>query len=88
MMYGWDWGVGGGVLMMLLMVLFFAAIIVGIVLIIRSATGHGSAASSHAPSAPSTPSSTAMQVLEERYARGDINREEFMQRKQDLLGKS
>lgn len=29
----------------------------------------------------------ALEVLEERYARGEINREEFLQKRNDLLGK-
>lgn len=79
MMYGWDWGMGG-VFMILLMVVFFAAIVVGIILLVRATAGRASTSSS----SPTTP----LQVLEDRYARGDINREEFMQRKQDLLGGS
>ena len=31
-----------------------------------------------------TPRSTARELLEERYARGDINREEYLQKKSDL----
>lgn len=31
-----------------------------------------------------TPHSTARELLEARYARGDINREEYLQKKSDL----
>jgi putative membrane protein len=30
--------------------------------------------------------STSLEVLEERYARGEINREEYLQKKRDILG--
>ena len=30
--------------------------------------------------------STGLAVLEERYARGEINRDEFLQKKQDIVG--
>lgn len=30
------------------------------------------------------PTRTAVQIIEERYARGEIGREEFMQKKKDL----
>jgi putative membrane protein len=32
--------------------------------------------------------STALATLEERYARGDINRDEYLQKKQDILARS
>jgi putative membrane protein len=31
--------------------------------------------------------SPGLDVLEERYARGEINREEYLQKKQDILGR-
>ena len=30
--------------------------------------------------------STSLEVLEERYARGEINHEEYLQKKRDILG--
>jgi putative membrane protein len=30
--------------------------------------------------------SSGLAILEERYARGEINREEYLQKKQDILG--
>ncbi|MHB8870123.1 MAG: SHOCT domain-containing protein [Thermoleophilia bacterium] len=38
------------------------------------------------PAAAATGGSEALRILEERYARGDIEREEFLQRKADLGG--
>jgi putative membrane protein len=32
--------------------------------------------------------STALDVLEERYARGDITREEYLQKKRDITGQA
>lgn len=34
------------------------------------------------------PARTPLEVLEEEYARGKISREEFMQKREDLLAKS
>jgi putative membrane protein len=88
MMRGYGGG-AGGVFIWLLMLLFVAAIVVGVVLLVRgSSRGSvgGSQAMTPGSSGPTPPpSSPALQILEERYARGDIDREEFLQRKQDLL---
>lgn len=72
---GWAWG-AGGLLMMLMMLVFWGAVIAAIVAGIRwfMDQGHGRAADS------------AMEILRQRYARGEINREEFEQKKRDLGG--
>ncbi|MBI2202262.1 MAG: SHOCT domain-containing protein [Candidatus Rokubacteria bacterium] len=69
----WMWG-AGGIVMMLGMLLFWAAVIAAIVVGVRWLTREG-----REPRADS-----AMGILRERYARGDISREEFEQRRNDL----
>jgi len=73
MMRGWGgWGLGLGGLGGLL---FLALVGGGIYLIVR-ALGGGS------PSAPGE--ETALDILKRRYARGEISREEFEEKRQDL----
>jgi putative membrane protein len=72
---GWMWG-AWGIGMGLMMLLFWGAVIVAIVVGVRWAFGQGRPGS--------TRSDTALDILRERYARGEINREEFEQRKRDL----
>jgi putative membrane protein len=75
MMGGWGIGWFG-------MIIFWGLIIVGLVLLIRwliqntSSKGHSGASTG----------SKAMDILKERYARGEINRDEFESMKKDLLG--
>jgi putative membrane protein len=90
MMWGWGngWGDAGGAVMLVVMLAVLALIVVGIVLLARGLTRHDHyqpGPSPHTPPVGPLPKS-ALQVLEERYARGEIQREEFLQRKQDLLG--
>jgi putative membrane protein len=81
--YGWGWGmhpmwgVWGvwGIGMMLMMLVFWGVIIVGIVLAIR---WFGS------QSKYTRPADTALDILRQRYARGDISKEEFEAKKRDL----
>jgi len=70
------WGMWGfwGVGMMLLMFLFWGAVIAGIVVAIRWLMHQGRASRSD----------SALDILRERYARGEIDREEFLARKRDL----
>src|SRR5262245_34972562 len=69
----WMWG-AGGLVMMLMMLVFWGVIIAAIVMGIRWL-----AAQSRGPKADS-----ALAILRERYARGEINREEFEARRSDL----
>ena len=34
------------------------------------------------------PGSSALDILEERYARGEVDRDEYLQKKQDITGKA
>jgi putative membrane protein len=64
------WGIG----MMLMMLVFWAAVTAGLVVAIRWLVSQGR----------QSPSDTALRILRERYARGEIDREEFEAKKRDL----
>lgn len=71
------WGMWGlwGVAMMLMMLVFWGVVIVGIVLAIRWVVSQGR---------ESRPADTALDILRQRYARGEIGKEEFEAKKKDL----
>ena len=79
--WGWGmhpmWGMWGlwGVGMMLMMLVFWGLVIVGIVLAIRWVVSQGR---------ESRPADTALDILRQRYARGEIGKEEFEAKKKDL----
>jgi putative membrane protein len=66
-MWWWGWGLG----MMAMMLLFWALVIIGLIIGIRWLLGKGR----------EERSDSALQILRERYARGEINKA----RKKDLL---
>jgi len=89
MMWGWNdgWGGAGAAVMVVIMLAVLALIVVGIVFLVRGLTRHDQVQAAPPQQPVAGPSGgRALQVLEERYARGEIQREEFVQRKQDLLG--
>ncbi len=73
MMWGF-WGIG-----LIFMIVFWGLVIVGLILLIRwlsRATRAGK---------PPGMEESAMDILKKRYARGEINKEEFEQKKRDIL---
>jgi len=86
MMYGgngwmWHdgWGWGSWVLMSLVMVVFWALLITAVVLAVRYLAGGGS--QQNRPSTGPTPAGgRAEDVLAERYARGEIDDDEYRRR--------
>lgn len=77
--YGMGWGMGWGVLGIVQMLLWWVLIIVAIVVLVRW-LAHSS------PGKEPPRENRALDVLKERYARGEIGKEEFEQKKRDLLG--
>lgn len=79
MMYGYGYGNGNGfdLFMMLGMFLFFALVVVGIYFLVRglSKTSHHEGHQSN---------SNALQILSERYARGEIDEKEYNSVKAEL----
>lgn len=74
MMWGDHWWMFGGFFMLL----FWALIIVGIVFLVKWIIQQ---------SRPSEPKDKedALDILKKRYAKGEIDKEEFEQKKKDLL---
>jgi putative membrane protein len=77
MMGGWAWPFMG-----IIPLLFVAALIAAVVLLVRYAIGTG--AGGNQP--PMERRSLGLDTLEERYARGEINRDEYLQKRKDILG--
>ena len=78
--YEWGWGMHPmwgvwGIGMMLIMLLFWGLVIVGVVLGIRWLMSQWKESRSY----------SALEILRQRFARGEINPEEFEARKRDLL---
>ncbi len=77
--WGWHmwwgaWGVG----MMLFMLLFWALIIVGVVALFRWAFGRSG------PSGRPERGGRALEILKERYAKGELTREQFEAMRRDI----
>lgn len=67
-----SWGMGFGAIFM---ILFWGLVIVGIVALLRGAFGHPA----------STPrAQTPLEIIETRYARGEIKQQEFEEKKRAL----
>jgi putative membrane protein len=73
----WMWGVGG-LVMLFMMLLFWGLVIAGVVLGIRWLVRQGR----------DERADSALNILRERYARGEIDKEEFDARRRDLGGRA
>lgn len=71
--YGWGWGWPGFVHMGL----WWIFLVIAIIVLVRVLSN-----SSHKAAPPVEDS--ALEILKKRYARGEINKEEFEQKKRDL----
>ena len=78
--YDWGWGMHPmwgvwGIGMMFMMLLFWALVIVAIIVSIRWLLGQRRYSQED----------SALEILRQRYARGEINKEEFEAKKRDLM---
>ncbi len=83
MMGGWGGygGYGFGLAHMLIWIVVLVGVIALVVWSVRSVAGTNV---HYLPQAPGR--SSGLDVLEERYARGEINRDEYLQKKKDMGG--
>jgi putative membrane protein len=74
-----NWGHGIGWFFPIIMIIFWIAVIAGIIFLIRWAVISAN------KDRGSTSENSALDILKKRYARGEINKEEFEQKKKDLI---
>lgn len=82
--HGYGWGGYGWLGMMfggLMMLVFWGGLIVLGFLAIRALARSGSAQ----PGSPASGGNRALDILKERYARGEITKEQYEQMRQDLI---
>ena len=75
MMGGWGWGL----FMPVFGILFWVLVIWGVVALVRGVGQPGSSDS------PSSRLDSALDILKRRYARGEISKEEYQEKKRDLV---
>lgn len=74
------WGMGFG---FLFMILFWGLVIVGVVALVRWLVQESQSRREGDGRAP-PPAKTPLEIVRERYARGEMDREEYEQKKRDL----
>lgn len=82
MMYGWygDWGVGGWIVMALMMLLFWGGVVTVVVLLVRGGRQGDGGYYGYAHN-------EAERILNERFARGEIDATELNERRAALRRK-
>ncbi|MBI4737594.1 MAG: SHOCT domain-containing protein [candidate division NC10 bacterium] len=80
-MFGGPWGGGGfGIFGMVFMLVFWVLIIAGIVLVVKWLVEQGRSGGTYG-----SEGEAALDILKNRYARGEIGKEEFEAKKNDPL---
>lgn len=79
-MYHYGWDAGGGWLMLLWMLLFWGGLLTIGIFLRRSLFSSSASHTYH----PATPLQTALNIAQERYAQGEITREQYLQIIQDM----
>lgn len=80
----WDdggWGPGAWIWMSMMMIVFWGGLIALVVWLVRSV-----GANQHTAQTPATSTARADQLLAERFARGEIDEDEFKRRRDVLHG--
>ena len=80
MMWGYDWGWGAWLVMSMMMVLFWGLVIAGIVVLVRYLAGGRQGG----PPAVDRGQASAEELLDERFARGEIDADDYTSRRQAL----
>ncbi len=76
MMDGYGYMMGGwGIFGLILWLIFWILVVIGLVLLIKYLWEGGPAKREH---------ESALEILKKRYAKGEINKEEFEEKKKDL----
>jgi putative membrane protein len=79
--YGMGWGMGWGWLGMML---FWLVPLFVVIVLAAAAVKYLSSRGARSDTGLHEDRNRALEVLEERYARGEINREEYLQKRDDL----
>lgn len=84
MMMGWDmgWTWGGMLFGTLMMILFWGGLVALVVVAVRALAGSSSQSNRHSESAPKQP--TPLEILQSRYAKGELGDEEYERMRQTL----
>lgn len=78
---GWGWGIG-------MMAIPLVALVLIVLVIAGASTPHGAPVGNVTPASLPPPISSAEEILNARYARGEISRDEYTRIRQDLQGRS
>jgi putative membrane protein len=85
-MMGWDFGWGWGTMMFggVITLVVWGALIALVVLAVRSFVGPNEGGARHTEPRSGTPPQTPLEILQSRYAKGEISRDEFETIRRDL----